>query len=114
MFAMLVSLYFQSNFEIKRVKIKRCIFNLAGKPWTRLPNVTPQQISVSRKMKKFFTGRLDSPIVCYPPFPGNESNYLRAMIARISAGTHISPIGFYKFDEENEGEGEEEGIIIFF
>jgi hypothetical protein len=60
-------------------------------------------------MKKFLTGRLDCPIVCYPPFPGNESNYLRAMIARISAGTHISPIGFYKFDEENEGEGEEEG-----
>ena len=60
-------------------------------------------------MKKNFTGRLDCPIVCYPPFPGNESNYLRAMIARISAGTHISPIGFYKFDEENEGEGEEEG-----
>ena len=64
-------------------------------------------------MKKYFTGRLESPIVCYPPFPGNESNYLRAMIARISAGTHISPIGFYKFDEENEGEGEEEGEYMF-
>ena len=89
--------------------IKKLYFDLAGKPWIRLPNVTPQQISVSRKMKKFLTGRPDCPIVCYPPFPGNESNYLRAMIARISAGTHISPIGFYKFDEENEGEGEEEG-----
>lgn len=74
-----------------------------------MPLVTPEQISVSRKIKKFLTGRLDSPIVSYPPFPGNEANYLRAQIARISAGTHISPNGFYKFDEENEGEGEEEG-----
>jgi radial spoke head protein 4/6 len=41
-------------------------------------------------------------IVTYPPFPGNESNYLRAQIARISAGTHISPAGFYQFDEDEE------------
>lgn len=44
----------------------------------------------------------------YPPFPGNESNYLRAQIARISAGTQVSPLGFYRFREE-EGEEEEEG-----
>ena len=43
----------------------------------------------------------------YPPFPGNESNYLRAQIARISAGTHISPLGFYQFDEEEEEEEDE-------
>jgi radial spoke head protein 4/6 len=62
----------------------------------------------ARKVKKFFTGRLDAYIVAYPPFPGNESNYLRAQIARISAGTLVSPIGFYRFDEENEGDGDEE------
>ncbi len=55
------------------------------------------------------TGHLDAPVISYPPFPGNESNYLRAQIARISAGTHISPAGFFRFDEENEGEGEEDG-----
>ena len=27
----------------------------------------------------------------------------RAQIARISAGTHISPLGFYQFDDEEEG-----------
>ena len=42
------------------------------------------------------------------PFPGNEANYLRAQIARISAGTQVSPLGFYQFDEE-EGEEEEGG-----
>src|SRR6218665_430202 len=45
-------------------------------------------------------------IVSYPPFPGNEGNYLRAQIARISAGTHISPAGFYQFDEEDVDDGE--------
>jgi radial spoke head protein 4A len=74
--------------------------------------VTAEQISTSRKIRKFFTGRLEAPIVSFPPFPGNEANYLRAQIARISAGTHISPNGYYKFDEENEGDAEEEGRFL--
>ncbi|XP_006879074.1 PREDICTED: radial spoke head protein 4 homolog A [Elephantulus edwardii] len=78
-----------------------------GRPWVKLPSVTPIQIVVARKIKKFFTGRLDAPVISYPPFPGNESNYLRAQIARISAGTHVSPLGFYQFGEE-EAEEEEE------
>ncbi|XP_050405760.1 radial spoke head protein 4 homolog A [Patella vulgata] len=84
------------------------VCNEPGKPWIKLPAVTPTQISGARKIKKFFTGRLDAPVVCYPPFIGNESNYLRAQIARISAGTHISPLGFYQFDEEEEEEEEGE------
>ncbi|XP_054846182.1 radial spoke head protein 6 homolog A-like isoform X2 [Eublepharis macularius] len=84
------------------------VCNEPGKPWVRLPPVTPAQIVNARKIKKFFTGRLDAPIVSYPPFPGNESNYLRAQIARISAATQISPLGFYQFGEE-EGDEEEEG-----
>ncbi|ESO94242.1 hypothetical protein LOTGIDRAFT_118662 [Lottia gigantea] len=84
------------------------VCNEPGKPWVKLPAVNPTQVSVARKIKKFFTGRLDAPVVCYPPFTGNESNYLRAQIARISAGTHISPLGFYQFDEEEEEEEEGE------
>jgi hypothetical protein len=37
---------------------------------------------------------------------GNEANYLRAQIARITAATLVSPNGFYAFDEENEDEDE--------
>ncbi|XP_058136440.1 radial spoke head protein 6 homolog A isoform X2 [Dasypus novemcinctus] len=84
------------------------VCNEPGRPWTRLPHVTPLQIVQARKIKKFFTGHLDAPVVSYPPFPGNEANYLRAQIARISAATHISPLGFYQFSEE-EGDEEEEG-----
>ena len=32
----------------------------------------------------------------------------RAQIARISAGTHISPLGYYQFDEDDEGEEDDE------
>ncbi|XP_003479763.2 radial spoke head protein 4 homolog A [Cavia porcellus] len=83
------------------------VCNEPGRPWVKLPSVKPAQIVTARKIKKFFTGQLDAPIISYPPFPGNESNYLRAQIARISAGTHVSPLGFYQFGEE-EGEEEEE------
>ncbi|NXL63887.1 RSH4A protein, partial [Chordeiles acutipennis] len=84
------------------------VCNEPGDPWVKLPSVTPAQIVCARKIKKFFTGRLDAPVVSFPPFPGNEANYLRAQIARISAGTQISPLGFYQFAEE-EGDEEEEG-----
>ncbi|KAF3691381.1 Radial spoke head protein 4 -like protein A Radial spoke head-like protein 3 [Channa argus] len=78
-----------------------------GLPWVKLPSVTPAQITVARQIRKFFTGRLDTPIVSYPPFPGNEANYLRAQIARISAGTQVSPQGYFQSGEE-DGEEEDE------
>ncbi|XP_063958818.1 radial spoke head protein 4 homolog A-like [Lytechinus pictus] len=83
------------------------VCNEPGQPWVKLPPITPLQISVARQIKKFFTGRLDQQIISYPPFNGTESNYLRAQIARVSAGTHISPLGFYQFDEEEEEEEED-------
>ncbi|XP_066559845.1 radial spoke head protein 6 homolog A [Amia ocellicauda] len=79
-----------------------------GRSWVRLPPVTPAQITIARQVRHLLTGRLDAPVVTYPPFPGNEANFLRAQIARISAGTQVSPLGFYQFGEE-EGEEEEEG-----
>ncbi|XP_066041104.1 radial spoke head protein 6 homolog A-like [Chamaea fasciata] len=82
------------------------VCNGPGKPWVKLPPVTPAQIVCARKIKKFFTGWLDAPVVSFPPFPGNEANYLRAQIARISAGTHVSPTGFYQFADEEEEEEE--------
>ncbi|KAF6722119.1 Radial spoke head 4-like protein A [Oryzias melastigma] len=88
----------------------RCFYFVCtepGLPWVKLPPVSPAQITAARSICKAFTGRLDSPVLSYPPFPGNEANYLRAQIARISAGTQVSPSGFYQAVEE-EGEEEEE------
>jgi radial spoke head protein 4A len=84
------------------------VCNRPGDEWVRLPDVTPAQLTCARKIRKMFTGDLTTKICSYPPFPGDESNYLRAQIARISAGTHISPLGYYQFDEEDEGEEEDE------
>ncbi|XP_066911472.1 radial spoke head protein 4 homolog A-like [Clytia hemisphaerica] len=83
------------------------VCNDAGLSWHRLPPVTPQQIHVARQIKKFCTGDLEAPIISYPPFPGTEIHYLRAMIARISAATHISPQGYYIFEEDEDEEIDE-------
>lgn len=45
-----------------------------------------------------------SQIHTFPPFPGTERNYLRAQIARISAATLVSPIGFFTLATEDEEE----------
>nr|CAD7575243.1 unnamed protein product [Timema californicum] len=88
------------------------VCNNPGDDWTMLPDVTPQQINVARQIKKYFTGDLNTEILTYPPFPGTEMNYLRAQIARISAGTQVSPLGFYYFDEEEEEDEEEEFLLV--
>lgn len=80
-----------------------------GHCWTKLPHVTPAQIVATRKLRKLFTGHLDAPIVTFPPFPGNETHYLRAQIARITATTQISPAGYFQHPEDEEEEQEEEG-----
>ena len=72
---------------------------LAGAPWITLPNVTPAQIIQARLIKHFFTGDLNKEIISYPTYPGTEKNYLRAQIARISASTHVSPAGKFRFSE---------------
>ncbi|XP_036145932.1 radial spoke head protein 6 homolog A [Monomorium pharaonis] len=72
--------------------------------WIELPTVTPQQIVIARQIVRYCTGNLETPIYSFPPFPGTEKNYLRAQIARISATTHVSPIGFFTFGGEDEDE----------
>ena len=80
-----------------------------------LPLDSPQSLSVNNNIygNNFFDIDLIAilQIFTYPPFPGHEKNYLRAQIARISAATLISPMGYYTFgggeEEEEEGEGEE-------
>lgn len=93
-------------------------------PWIKLPDVTPQQITVSRKIMKYFTGNLEHPVSLqtlyriinyiieiyllqlesWPPFPGVEKNYLRAQIGRIAAGTSVAPVGLYTYFENEEEE----------
>ncbi|KAM6938697.1 radial spoke head protein 4 homolog A [Lycodopsis pacificus] len=99
--------------EILGKGANKCVYYVCkepGLPWVKLPSVSPAQIIVARQIRKFFTGRLDNPVVSYPPFTGNEANYLRAQIARISAGTQVSPEGFYKPAEDEYDEEDEEAF----
>lgn len=69
------------------------VCRFAGDAWTRLPNVTPHQVAVARKLRRVLTGRLDASVGGHPPFPGTEASYLRARIALITADTVVSPVG---------------------
>lgn len=86
--------------------------NDAGLSWHRLPPVSPQQIHVARQIRKMMTGNLEEEVISYPPFPGSEANYLRAQIARISCATHVSPQGYYIFEEDEDDD--EEGARTTF
>lgn len=46
-------------------------------------------------------------IFTFPPFPGIEGNYLRTQIARISASTLISPVGYFTFGRDENKDEEE-------
>lgn len=83
------------------------VCNTPGEEWTRLPSCTPAQIQASRSITKFLTGDLNAPVDAFPVFPGNESNLLRAQIARISAGTIVAPMTFFHFDEDEEVDEED-------
>jgi radial spoke head protein 4A len=77
-----------------------------GGAWTKLPPVTPHQVVVARVNRRLLTGDLSAPVGGHPPFPGSEANYLRALIALISAGTAIAPSGVF-----TAVDGDENGAI---
>ncbi|CAF4991517.1 unnamed protein product, partial [Rotaria sp. Silwood1] len=88
-----------------------------NQPFVQLPMVTPEQIELSRRIQRFFTGNLEAPVICEFNFPGSEKHLLRAQIQRITAGTQIGPKNYFKIsvnddDEENEEEMGEETMDL--
>jgi len=63
------------------------------------------------------TGSLTADVRAYPPFPGKEDAYLRALLARIVHATTLCPVGKFKMEEEAEpgadpvDQTEEEGFV---
>mmetsp|Transcript_43284 Transcript_43284/g.112480 ORF Transcript_43284/g.112480 Transcript_43284/m.112480 type:complete len:403 (+) Transcript_43284:666-1874(+) len=94
-------------------------------PWVQLPDVSHDMIIAARKMKKFFTGDLNTPVIVNPPFPTTvkraagdkrvhraaESDLLRAQLARIAHTTTLCRQKYFKLagEEEEESEEKEEG-----
>jgi len=83
------------------------VYYVAGDPsaqFVRLPDVLPEAVIAACGIKKYLTGHLEAPVKSYPIFPGKESDYLRAQIARIAAATVLVPAGKFAFNEEAEEE----------
>ncbi|KAG6963882.1 hypothetical protein JG687_00006312 [Phytophthora cactorum] len=70
--------------------------------WVQLPPVRCDQILAARQLHRYVRGDLEAPVLGHPPFPGLEKNYLRAQIARISAGTVLCPAGYFEVNEEGD------------
>ena len=106
----------QVKFPLKKVDFgKLFIYNVFNLFWKKCRIWDIQQVKNNEYINPWINFLDFTPfqVVSFPPFPGNESNYLRAQIARISAGTHISPLGYYQFEEEEEEEEEGEGGKFF-
>ena len=71
-------------------------------PWTQLPHVTSAQVLVASSIRRLLTGDLDAGVPSYPPFPGTERSYLRAMIARVTADCAIAPAGTFEASEDGD------------
>jgi len=78
--------------------------------WEKLPDVEPHHIVASRKIQFMCTGDLNAKIWSAPAFLGKERNYLRALIARISADTVLTIAGFLEKNEEGNGAREAENF----
>lgn len=76
--------------------------NVESGTWSKLPNVTMDQVVKARLFKRLLTGNLDAKVPSYPPFQGTEKNLLRAQIARIVGATSISPDGFFDLDDAED------------
>lgn len=88
--------------DIHSVMLGSLCLIVAGSLWHALPDVTPEQIHAARRIRRYFTGILDAPVIAHPKFPGTEREFLRAQIARISAATSLIPATIFKREGEEE------------
>lgn len=64
--------------------------------WTALPDLTPEDIDIARKVKFHFSGDLERRIITNPFLHNREKFLLRAQIARITLSTTLVPKGMMK------------------
>ena len=53
--------------------------------WVELPNITPEHVKISRKVKRLFSGNLENPVNVYPSFPGCEKHYVRGDLSLVKS-----------------------------
>ena len=82
-----------------------------GGPLSKLPDCTPDTIVASRRLKRYLTGVLTAPVSAYPPFPGTEAHYLRALVGRIASATVVCPVGYFAVSEEDGSLSKDEEFV---
>lgn len=76
------------------------VTNNLSEKWVELPDIKPSEVKTSRKIRKLFTGNLNTKIITNPEFHGTEKQYLRCQIARILHGAMLMPSLFnYKVED---------------
>lgn len=97
----------ESKNEPLGVGANECIYfvtNSTTEAWTQLPAVKASHVILATQMKRFFTGDLNAVVLGFPRFPYGELAYLRAQIARITAGAFACPVNVFTVDPEDEEE----------
>ena len=82
--------------------INRYTFWVSDSPleiWHELPDITAEQITISRRFKYYFTGDLNSKVKSFIYFPGKEMHLLKCQIVRILHSSCIVPKGYLKISE---------------
>ena len=82
--------------------INRYTFWVSNAPleiWHELPDITAEQLVISRKFKYYFTGDLNSKVKSFIYFPGKEMHLLKCQIVRILHSSCIVPKGYLKLSE---------------
>lgn len=77
--------------------------------WKELPNITPDQLNASRKIKYLFSGDLDKAIFTNPHFKGKEAHLLKCQIVRISFSCQVVPRTMFNVNAEDKKEIEAAG-----
>ena len=82
--------------------INRYTFWVSNSPlesWYELPEITAEQLVISRRFKYYFTGNLNAKVKSFIAFPGKEMHLLKCQIVRILHSSCIVPKGYLKISE---------------
>lgn len=68
--------------------------------WEELPDITHEQLVISRLFKYIFTGDLASKVKSFVPFPGKEMHLLKCQLVRILHSSFIVPNGYLRISDK--------------
>lgn len=93
------------------------VSSVVGGPenFTKLGPVTAAQLKIAPLIRRYVTGDLNAPVGGHPAFPGNEAQYLHAIIAHITAATSVCPADTFvagEGDDDAEFRTQENNITV--